>query len=430
MTVAATYRPLDLRGRRRTRVLVALLMLVVLLTAPRASAQARLDRVSIEDAVSLALRSNPTIVAKQAELSSVKANETTAGLRPNPSASYAAEQFGLPGSDPQHTVVVSQTIETGGKRQRRIDAARAATTVTGHHLVDVRRQTILQVKTAFVNALVAREQLALAEQNLKTLDDTERLQRLRVERGDLSRLELTRIEVQRFTFERDAADARQAFATAKIALRTATGATELLGADFEIDGQLGFPVVDLDRAELIRIALENRPDFRAAVADRARARADHDLARANAWWDFAPQIEYQRIGRDNTIGVGVSLPLRIFDRNQGEIARTRSEIDRVASVMRATELQVLSDVDTDLKAALTQRDRVISLRDTYLPKAGSARNTVEYAYRRGGASLLDFLDAQRTYRETAVQHLQALGAFTTAIYQLEADVAGSLVKAP
>src|SRR5262249_37965120 len=157
-----------------------------------------------------------------------------------------------------------------------------------------------------------------------------------------------------------------------------------------------------------------------------RARADHRLARANAWWDITPQLEYQRIGPDNTLGLGFSVPIRVFDRNQGEIARTRAEIDRVDAARHATALQGLAAGDTDVTAALTQRERVLRLRDVYLPKATQARDTVEYAYRRGGQSLLDFLDAQRSYRETALAHLQALGAYLSAIYQLEADVGREL----
>jgi cobalt-zinc-cadmium efflux system outer membrane protein len=196
--------------------------------------------------------------------------------------------------------------------------------------------------------------------------------------------------------------------------------------DFEIVGALDFKEVPLDRPLLVRRALDNRPDLRAAEADRERARADHRLARANAWWDITPQVEYQRIGPDDTIGFGISFPLRIFDRNQGEIARTQAEITRVDAFREATALQVLAALDTDREAALIQRERVISLRDVYLPKARQARDTVEYAYRRGGQSLLDFLDAQRSYRETALAHLQALGAYLGAIYQLEADIGGPL----
>ncbi|HWP77341.1 MAG TPA: TolC family protein, partial [Methylomirabilota bacterium] len=150
-------------------------------------AQEPVRRLSLDEALALALRQNPTVRAKVAELRSVQVSEITAGLRPNPTATYLAEQFGG-GSAAlvQHTFSIGQPIELGGKRLRRVDAARAATRVTAFQLEDVRRLTVLQVKTAFAGALVAREQLALAEENLRALDETARLQRLRVDRGDLS----------------------------------------------------------------------------------------------------------------------------------------------------------------------------------------------------------------------------------------------------
>ena len=405
------------------------LILTIVAPALVLGQQPVLSRLSLDDALLLALHQNPTLRAQQFALESTRAGEITAGLRPNPQMNFLAEQFkpGQAQQEGQYTVNIGQPIELGGKRQRRIDAARAATKVAGYQLEDLRRQTILQVKTAFAGALIAREQVALAEENLKALDNTEQLQRLRVEKGDLSELELLRIQVQRFTFERDDADARQALLAAKIALKAAAGEANI-APDFDVVGELGFKEVPLDQTALRRAALDSRPDLRASEADRERARADHRLARANAWWDVTPQIEYQRIGPDNTVGFGFSIPLRIFDRNQGEISRTQAEIQRVDAVREATALQVLSAVDTDLATAVTQRDRVIRLRDVYLPKATQTRDTVDYAYRRGGASLLDFLDAQRSYRETALAHLQALGAYLSAVYQLEADVGRDLTQ--
>jgi outer membrane protein, heavy metal efflux system len=410
----------------RTATIVAALCLL----AGRGGAQEPLHRLSLDEALALALERNPTVQAKAAELRSVRASEITAGLRPNPTMNFLAEQFkpGQAQQEGQYTVNVGQPIELGGKRLRRMDAARAAVRVTAYQLEDVRRLTVLQVKAAFAGALVAREQLALAEENLKALDETERLQRLRVDRGDLSELELLRIQVQRFTFERDAADARQALDVARITLRS-TAAPAAIAEDFEVAGDLALPDVVLDPDRLRRLAVVHRPDLRAAIADRERAEADHRLARANAWWDITPQLEYQRIGPDNTIGFGFSFPLRIFDRNQGEIERTRAEIARVEAARRATEQQLLAGLDVDLRTALTQRERVQALRDVYLPKARRTREVVEYAYRRGGQSLLDFLDAQRSYRETALAHLQAMGAYLAAIYQLEADVGAPLDQA-
>ena len=182
----------------------------------------------------------------------------------------------------------------------------------------------------------------------------------------------------------------------------------------------------LDRERLLSESRRLRPDVRAAEAARDKACADVNLARANAWWDFAPLVQYQRIGQDNTFGVGISVPLRVFDRNQGEIARTVAEAGRTDHALQAAVDQARAEVETAYAAADTARDKARRLGDLYLPRAQRARDTVEFAYRRGGLSVLDLLDAQRTYRETALEHLRALGAYRNAVYQLEAAVGGPL----
>ena len=409
------------------RCAVGVVCVVTLAASGTVGAEAPLARLTLDEAVSLAGRANPTIRAKEFEQRAVTAGEITAALRPNPTANFLAEQFGgaSDASQVQYTINVGQPIELGGKRQRRIDSARAATRVTGHELDDVRRQITFLVKKSFADALAGRESLSLAEQNLQSLDELERIQRFRAERGDISELELLRIQVQRFAFERDAADARQALKAAKIALRAIVG-QEQIAEDFEVVGDLAFKDVTLTQADLYRRALANRPDLRAAEAAREKAKADIRLARANAWWDVTPQIEYQRLGPDNTIGFGFSMPLRIFDRNQGEIARTRAEAGRVDAAREVVAVQALSEVDTALAALRTESGKLTVLRDTYLPKAKQARDTVEYAYRRGGASLLEYLDAQRTYRDTAAEYVRSLGSYWTSFYQLETAVGGSL----
>src|SRR6266487_2444814 len=387
------------------RIVVAVCCLALLGAGAAVHAQERLSSLTLEQALRLASETNPNVRAKEFELKAVGAGEITAGLRPNPTANFLAEQFGgaSSASQTQYTINIGQPSELGGKRQRRIDSATAQTKVTTHELADLRRQIDFQVKKTFTDILVAKDALALSEQNLSALDELEKIQRLRAEKGDLSGLELLRIQVQRFAFERDAADARQALRAAKIGLRSLIGADKVTD-DFDAAGSLELRQSSYTQSELYRRALDTRPDIRAAEAARNKAKADINLAKANAWWDVTPQVEYQRIGPDNTIGFGFGLPLRIFDRNQGEIARTRADALRVD----------------------TERGKVEVLRDTYLPKAKQARETVEFAYRRGGVSLLDYLDAQRTYRETALQYLQALGNYQTAIYLLEAAVGAPL----
>ena len=398
-----------------------------------AQAQERLTRLSLDEAVNLAARQNPTLRAKEFERQAVSANEITAGLRPNPTLDLGAQQFAPGGPKAggdvldltQYTVSVSQTIELGGKRERRLGSARAATRVTGYELEDVRRQLLYLVKKSFTDGQTARDSLALADQNLASLDDVERIQRVRAEKGDISELELLRIQVQRFAFERDAADARQALRAAKIALRSAMGG-DRVAEDFEIVGELRIGEFSATPIDLYRLALANRPDLRAAEAARTKAAADTRLARANAWTDVTPGIQYQRIGPDNTIGFVLSLPLRIFDRNQGEIARTRADEKRAAAAREAVAIQALADVDTALTTLGTERDKLTLRRDKYLIKAQQARDLTDYAYRRGGVSLLDFLDAQRAYRETALEYVRALGNYWTSFYQLEAAVGSSL----
>jgi len=376
-------------------------------------------------AVQLALRNSPVVQAKEREHAAVRANEITAGLRPNPTASYVADQLGNGNVDQQHTVTISQPIELGGKRQRRIESAQAGSRVSEAELNDVRRQVVAQVKKAFTDALAAEATLKLATENLRTLDEVERVNRLRADRGDIAELELLRIQVQRFAFARDLGDARQALDVARIALRAAIG-PDAVARDFAVDGELAYREVALDRDLLLERGLASRPDVRAADAARVRAHADLNLARANAWWDFAPQVLYERIGSDNTFGLGVSIPLRVFDRNQGEIARTKAEIERASYLREVTLAQVRAEVETALAVALNERDKARQLIEVYLPRAAKARDTVDFAYRRGGLSVLDLLDAQRTYRETALEQVRALSNYWTAIYQLEAAVGGPL----
>jgi outer membrane protein, heavy metal efflux system len=402
-----------------------IIVLLCLALAPPAGAQAPTPRVTLDEAVALALRENRTLRAKQFEHQATRAGEITAGLRPNPVGTYSTDHMGARNVDREYAVAVGQPIELGGKRERRLDSARAATRVSELELADTQRQIVAQVKRTFTEALVARSTLVLAQDNLRALDDVERIQRFRAERGDISELELTRIQVQRFAFERDAADAQLSIQWAKIGLRALIG-QDRLPSGFEIVGDVEFRDRPFDREGLYRMTLANRPDVRAAEAARDKARADVNLARANAWWDVTPQVEYRRVGSESTIGLGVSVPIRIFDRNQGEIARTRAEVERSEALRQASAVQALADVDTALAAVVTSREKVLLLRDTYLPKAQRARETVEFAYRRGGVSLLDFLDAQRTYRETALEHLRTVGAYWTAVYQLEAAVGGSL----
>jgi outer membrane protein, heavy metal efflux system len=401
---------------------------VAFFTATVGNAQDRITTLSLEEAIALATRENFTLRAAQFDYQSTRANEITAGLIPNPAFSYMAEQLGEPEKNKdQHTFILGQVIETGGKRGRRLDSARAATRVAGHILAGIQQQIVFQTKKAYSDVLTAKAALDLADQNVKSLGEIEQIQRVRANKGDISELELLRIQVQQFAFQRDAADARQSLQAAKIALRAVAG-PDRIADDYDIIGKLDFRDFTFSRLDLYNLARANRPDIRAADSAREKAQADINLAHANAWWDITPQLEYRKDGKFDSYGVGVSVPLRVFDRNQGEIARTLADARRVDATYQATVIQAQSEVDTAFAAMLTERQKVTLLSGSYVPKAQQARQTVEFAYRRGGASLLDFLDAQRSYRETSLEYVRSLGNYWTALYQLELAVGGSLIK--
>jgi cobalt-zinc-cadmium efflux system outer membrane protein len=261
-----------------------------------------------------------------------------------------------------YAVTLGQTLELGGKRQRRLDSSRAATRVAGYDLAEVRRQIVFQTQSAFVGVQAAKVSLALAEQNLKIIQEIEQIQRIRAEKGDISELELMRIEVQRFAFERDALDARQAVRVAKIALRASAG-PDRIAEEFDVQGELAFRDITYPGPDLVGLAVANRPDVKAAEAAREKARADVNLARANAAWDLTPLLEYKRIRADNTAGFGFSVPIRLFDRNQGEIARTVVEADRVEETRRALLVQIRAEVGTALAAVEAQRQKVMALQN-------------------------------------------------------------------
>jgi len=400
---------------------------LIILGAKVGNAQDRIAKLSLEEAINLATQENFTLRAAQFDYQATRANEVTAGLIPNPSFSYLGEQLNESSTGQQYTVAIGQTFETGGKRDRRLESARAATRVAGHTLTGVGQQVLFQVKKSFTDALTAEATLQLAEQNLKTIGEIENLQSLRATKGALSELELLRIQVQQYAFQRDAADARQAVQAAKNALRSVAG-PDRIADNYEIVGKLDFRDFSFNKTDLYNLALSNRPDILAAQAGVEKARADINLAKANAWWDLTPLVEYKRDGKFNTVGAGISFPLRVFDRNQGEIQRAGSEARSLEATYQGTLAQARAEIDTAFAAMLTERQKVTTLSENYVPKAQKTREIVEFAYRRGGISLLDFLDAERTYRETSLEYLRSLGNYWTTLYQLELAVGSPLVK--
>jgi len=378
---------------------------------------------------------NPTLKAAQINVAESRANEITAYLRPNPSFNFAMDGTQLipyqgvwqPLVGTLYEPGVSYLHERQHKRELRRESAQKATGIATSQYRDQDRTLLFTLRSAFVQVLQQKAILALAKANLEYYDHVLTISRERFRVGGMAKVDLDRLELQRVQYESDLESAKVALQTAKIQLlmllndRTPTEAFDVAGP-FEFSEQI--PA----REELRRTALDNRPDLKAAFQSVDKAKTDHKLAVANgstdptfdAWYTYNPSFNnpYDK----HTIGFSVNIPLRIFDRNQGEKARTLLDIGLNERQRDAAEAQVFSDVDT---AYANLESNIILLRpykEKYLAQAVRVRDTVTYSFQRGAASLLDFLSAESDYRSVQQNYLTLIGAYLTAAAQLNEAV--------
>jgi cobalt-zinc-cadmium efflux system outer membrane protein len=384
-----------------------------------ASAQAQADHpLTLPEVLQLARSHNPNLASQALQLEATRANEVTAGLRANPELSISKEDLSLASlTAVDQTFNVSRLFERGNKRRYRIESATLATVVAKHTYDDFERQLLLNVKQSFVALLLAKANLQLAEQNRQDYAKTVELSRIRFSAGEISRTELDRIELQASRFETDALNATQAMAQARTQLQSLVGLDDF-SDKFDVAGELTVPTIRIDRSKLRDEALAARPDYLAALEQVHKSEADIKLADANGATDFVAGAEYKRNGPDNFTGVTLGITLRFFDRNQGEKLRTRRTLDASRAAERAARIQVLADLNQAL-AALDSAQRISQLYDgDYLNKAKQVRERVEFSYRHGATSLLDYIQALREYRDTELAWRASTAQLLNAIHQL------------
>ena len=379
---------------------------------------------------------NPTLRAGQIGIDESKANEISAYLRPNPSLALLSDQIDPFPGGPSHgpfaywltSATVSYLHEREHKRELRLDSAQDATKIAVSGQADLERGLIFNLRGAFVGALQAKAVLKVAQDNLAYWDKLLAISRDRFQVGDIAQIDLERLELQRVQFESDLQTAEVNLRTAKIQLlmllndRTPVDQFDVMGL-YEFSDQLSA----LD--DFRQIAVENRPDLKTALQAVEKAQTDHKLAVANGSTD--PTVSFD-VGRnppiDAYIGVGVSIPLRVFDRNQGEKLRTQLDIDRNQKLLDAAQAQVFSDVDS---AYAIVNSNVILLRPykaKYLQQAAHVRDTVRFSYEHGGASLLDLLNAESDYRSIELNYVNLIGAYLTAAAQLNMAVGREAIQ--
>jgi outer membrane protein, heavy metal efflux system len=379
---------------------------------------------------------NPTLLAGKLNISELQAQEITAHLRPNPNLTLLGDQIAPFQSGPSHgpfayflpSATVSYLHERAHKRELRTEAAKEGTAIGVSQQNDLERGLLFNLRSAFVQTLQAKAVLQFANDNLDYYDQVLKISRDRFDAGDIAQIDLDRLELQRVQYESDVQTAEVNLRTEKIQMlmllndRTPVDQFDVAGV-FDFSDQIDAP--DTYR----QIALDNRPDLKAAVQSVEQAKTNYKLAEANGSTD--PTISFD-VGRNPPIdayfGVDVSFPLRIFDHNQGEKLRTKLDVTRNEKLRDAAEAQVFSDVDS---AYATVNSNVILLRpykQKYLAQAVRVRDTIWFSYQHGGASLLDFLNAESDYRSVQLNYVNLVGAYLTAAAQLNQAVGKEVMQ--
>lgn len=377
--------------------------------------------LTMQQVIDLARTKNPNLLAAQQNLLSVKAQEIQAGLRQNPTLTGLGTDVTNSASNPaspyNYSVQVSRLFERGQKRRWRLDSARSTTDQTRDQYALQEQQTLLSVKQAFTNMLLAKAALKLAQDNLKDFHHELDISKARYDAGDIGKLDYERLDLQLAQFETDETNAEMNLKQGSYQLQTLIG-IERVSDSFDIAGDILPPPLTATLNDLERRALAARPDYKAAQDAIRVADANVKLAYANGTTDPTLEGEYDRVGTYNSAGFNISIPLRIFDRNQGnkETSKYVAQANRFAEV--AARAQVFSDVDqawAGYVAAKTLSDRY---NGHYLDEAKDVLSIAQFAYEHGGLALLDYLNALQDDRSTTLNALNAYAQTWLAIHQL------------
>jgi len=388
-------------------------------------------KITLDDAIQMALAHNHTLLAARTTIEQNVAEETTANLRPNPVLLGDAQflpifnwnifNAGYVDNSAQFDLGISYLFERGKKRQHRLAAAKDATAVTRSTVADNERTLTFQVAQLFTNVQLAESTLDLARQDLNSFQNTVDISKERYRAGDIGKDDYLKIKLQLLQFQSDASQAALARVQGLSDLRQQLG-RESVPVDYDVAGPFDYVPLNAKEDDLAMKALATRPDLRAALQGVTAATGQYELAKANGKKDITAQANYTHISDLSTASLFGQIQIPIFDRNQGEIARTKFAINQAQEQEKAASDQVLTDV-ADAYEGVETNDQIIQLyRSGYLDDAQQDRDISEYAYKRGAASLLDFLDAERSYRATQLAYRQALAAYLLALEQLREAV--------
>ena len=387
--------------------------------------------ISLDQAIDLALAHNHALKATRTLILQNQAQEITANLRPNPT--FGADSQFIPIFTPQDfsaddlnltqqfDIGIGYLFERGHKRQRRLQAARDQTAVTRAQVTDAERSLAFNVGQQFVSVLLAESTLQFASQDLQAFQQTVDIANAQYKAGDISEGDLLKIKLQLLQFQTDASAARLAKVQALVGLRELLG-YDAVPADFDVTGDLAYEPLKSKLEDLQAMALRERPDLQAAEIGVTAAQSQIRLAEANAKVDVTGTYDFTHTAGQNSASIFVGFDLPIFNRNQGEIARTRHALTQAQELQQSASDTVMTDVASAYEAVRSNDEIVQLYVSGYLKQASDSRDISEYAYKGGAASLLDFLDAERSYRSAQLAYRQALGSYMTAMEQLKQAV--------
>ena len=430
---------MHMKSRARTAWPPIVLGVLVVFAPPRAAGQAGAQaapqippaRVTLDQAIEIALKHNHSLQAARTMILQNQAQEITANLRPNPTLSGDAQflPFFNPGdftseyldNNAQFDVGIGYLFERGQKRQHRLQAAKDQTAVTTAQVGDNERTLTFNVASQFIAALLAQANVELADTDLKSFQQTVDIGEAQTKAGSMSEGDLLKIKLQLLQFQTDVSSAKLARIQAMASLRQLLG-YESVPENYEVVGDLEYIPVSLGKDDLKAMALRQRPDVRAAQLGVTAAESQLGLAHANGKRDVTASVNYSHVGDTNGISIFGSMELPIFDRNQGEIARTRYAVGQSQELSSEQASLALTDVENSYESLRTNDEVVQLYRSGYLKESQDSRDISEYAYERGAASLLDFLDAERSYRATQLAYRQALASYMSSLEQLRQAV--------
>jgi len=384
---------------------------------------------------------NTTLMAAKLNIDELKAEEVTAHLRPNPELSVSADGTQIA---PSHGVWqpfagtfvspgVSYLFERRNKRGLRFEAAKQGTAIGAAQAADSERTLLFNLRSTFVGILQAKAVVKVTQDNLEYYDHILKISRDRYEAGDIAQIDLDRLELQRLQYESDLQNALVNLRTTKINMLALLDDRRPVDS-FDVDGTFDFTEDLLAVDDYRKDAIDARPDLKAASLTVQQATTNHKLAEADGSVDptvgvwFTHNGSFNNPDALNTIGASVSIPLRIFDRNQGEKLRTKVDVDRSEKLRQGTETQVYADVDSAYASIASNIALLKPYKQKYLAQAVHVRDTVQFSYQHGGAALIDFLNAQNEYRAVQLSYVNLVGAYLTAAAQLNQAVGREVIQ--